>query len=103
MTTFEKHYIGKGTQVANLDIVKVVLPVEGLEAATFEKEGIKYISFEIAKMKQPDKFDRTHTCYFQTKVTTQNAPNPEPEKQPKAKKPAKKIKPVEENEDDLPF
>ena len=103
MTTFEKHYIGKGTQVANLDIVKVVLPVEGLEAAVFEKDGIKYISFEMAKMKQADKFGRTHTCYFQTKVTTQDIPNPEPEKQPKAKKSSKKIKPVEENEDDLPF
>ncbi len=103
MTTFEKHYIGKGTQVANLDIVKVVLPVEGLEAAVFEKDGIKYISFEIAKMKQPDKFDRTHTCYFQTKVYSEDAPTPEASKQAKAKKPSKKIKPVEENEDDLPF
>jgi hypothetical protein len=103
MTTFEKHYIGKGTQVANLDIVKVVLPVEGLQAATFEKDGIKYLSFEIAKMKSPDKFGRTHTCYFQTKVYTEDAQTPEHEKQPKVKKPSKKIKPVEENEDDLPF
>ena len=34
MTTFEKHYIGKGTQVENLDIIKIVLPLEGLEEAT---------------------------------------------------------------------
>ncbi len=102
MTTFEKHYIGKGTQVANLDIVKVVLPVEGLEAATFEKEGIKYISFEIAKMKQPDKFDRTHTCYFQTKVTTQDAQPFGPDEQKKAQKKSRKPKTVE-TEDDLPF
>ena len=39
MTTFEKHFIGKGTQVSNLDIVKVVIPAEGIEAAMFEKEG----------------------------------------------------------------
>jgi hypothetical protein len=101
MTTFEKHYIGKGTQVANLDIVKVVLPVTGLEAAVFEKDGIKYISFEIAKMKQPDKFDRTHTCYFQTKVYTEDTPTPDPDKQKKAKKPSKKKQ--AETEDDLPF
>ncbi len=105
MTTFEKHYIGKGTQVANLDIVKVVLPVEGLEAAVFEKEGIKYISFEIAKMKQPDKFGRTHTCYFQTKVQTEELKNQEPAKQPKknAVKTSKKMEPQPETEDDLPF
>ena len=36
MATFEKHYIGKGTQVENLDIVRIVLPVEGLEKAVFE-------------------------------------------------------------------
>ena len=29
MTTFEKHYIGKGTQVENLDIIKIVIPVKG--------------------------------------------------------------------------
>ena len=103
MTTFEKHYIGKGTQVANLDIVKVVLPVAGLEAAVFEKEGIKYVSFEIAKMKQPDKFGRTYTCYFQTKVYTEDAPNQEAEKQTKAKKPSKKKQPAKQSEDDLPF
>ena len=101
MTTFEKHYIGKGTQVANLDIVKVVLPVEGLEAAVFEKDGIKYLSFEIAKMKQPDKFDRTHTCYFQTKVSTVDAKTQDPEKQKKGKKASKKKQ--AEQEDDLPF
>ena len=25
MTTFEKHYIGKGTQVENLDIIKITM------------------------------------------------------------------------------
>ena len=50
MTTFEKHYIGKGTQVENLDIVRIVLPVDGLEAAVFEKNGVKYLSFEVAKL-----------------------------------------------------
>jgi len=70
MTTFEKHYIGKGTQVENLDIVRIVIPVEGLDAAVFEKNGVKYLSFEVAKLKQEDKFGRTHTCYYQTKVSS---------------------------------
>lgn len=99
MTTFEKHYIGKGTQVNDLDIVKVVLPVEGLEASVFEKDGKKYLSFEVAKMKSPDKFGRTHTCYYQTKVQKEEAAA-EPEKQKKEKKNKKK---KQEVEDDLPF
>jgi hypothetical protein len=99
MTTFEKHYIGKGTQVNDLDIVKVVIPMEDALKATFEKNGITYISFEVAKMKSPDKFNRTHTCYYQTK--NQETPkDQEPEKQKKAgKKKSKK----QETEDDLPF
>jgi len=68
MTTFVKNFIGKGTQVNGLDIVKVVIPVEEAMKSTFEKNGVTYISFEVAKMKDPDKFGRTHTCYFQTKV-----------------------------------
>jgi hypothetical protein len=102
MTTFEKHYIGKGTQVTDLEIVKVVLPVESIEAAIFEKEGIKYLGFEVAKMKTPDKFGRTHTCYYQTKVHTEDAMDVQPEKQKKAKKSSKKESEVPE-EDDLPF
>jgi len=101
MTTFEKHYIGKGTQVTDLEIVKVVLPVEGIEAI-FEKEGIKYLGFEVAKMKTPDKFGRTHTCYYQTKVYTEDAPAAQPEKQKKARKASKKEPAVPEG-DDLPF
>ncbi len=106
MTTFEKHYIGKGTQVANLDIVKVVLPVEGIEAAVFEnKDGVKYLSFEIARLKEADKFGRTHTCYFQTKVQTEESKDQEPVAQPKKKagKASKKMQPQPETEDDLPF
>jgi len=100
MTTFEKHYIGKGTQVNDLEIVKVVIPMEEALKATFEKNGVTYLSFEVAKMKQPDKFNRTHTCYFQTKTQSEPAKDMEPEKQKKAgKKNAKK----QTTEEDLPF
>ena len=102
MTTFEKHYIGKGIQINNLDIVKVVLPAEGIEAAMFEREGIKYLGFEVAKMKVPDQFGRTHTCYYQTKVQKSDSNDVQPEKQKKAKKNSKK-EPVVPKEDDLPY
>jgi hypothetical protein len=100
MTTFEKHYIGKGTQVNDLDIVKVVIPMEDALKATFEKNGITYLSFEVAKMKHPDKFNRTHTCYYQTKEQSEPAKDRKPEKQEKTGKKKSKKEPVE---DDLPF
>ena len=103
MTTFEKHYIGKGTQVENLDIVRIVLPVEGLEAAVFEKNGVKYLSFEVAKLKQEDKFGRTHTCYYQTKVSaTIPTQDEEPAKQKTTGK-KKSKKQTAGADDDLPF
>ena len=102
MTTFEKHYIGKGKQVENLDIIRVVLPVEGIEKAVFEKNGVKYISFEIAKLKEADKFGRTHTCYYQTKVNSDNPVQEEPVKQKNSGKKSSK-KQAQPAEDDLPF
>lgn len=102
MTTFEKHYIGKGKQVEGLDIVKITLPVEGLEAAVFEKEGVKYLSFEVAKLKNPDQYGRTHTCYYTEKVFTPDAKDKKSAKAGKTgKKKSKKREP--ETEDDLPF
>ena len=103
MTTFEKHYIGKGTQVPNLSIVKVVIPIENIQDAIFEKDGKEYLSFEIAKLKNPDKFGRDYTCYYQQKVHTEDAPSNEPEKQKKAQKPSGKKKTAKKDSDDLPF
>jgi hypothetical protein len=102
MTTFEKHYIGKGTQVPNLSIVKVVIPVENIKDAIFEKDGKEYLSFEIAKLKEPDKFGRTHTCYFQTKNYTGEPKDQEPQQVKKAGKKKSKKQPAETG-DDLPF
>ena len=100
MKTYEKHYIGKGTQVNDFDIVKVVIPMEDALKTTFVKNGITYLTFEVAKMKSPDKFNRTHTCYYQTEKQIEPAQDMEPEPQ---KKTAKKKSKKEPAEDDLPF
>ena len=63
MKKYTKNYIGKGTQVANMDIVKVNLKVEELLKVTHEFQGVEYLSFEIAKMQSADDYGRTHTCY----------------------------------------
>ncbi len=94
MTTYTKNYIGKGKQVEEMDIVKVFIQVDKLEECTFEKDGILYAGFEIAKMFNPDKFGRTHTVYFSVKEA--QAPAVKPAKKSSKRKP-------ELVNDDLPF
>ena len=74
---FKKNYIGKGKEVFT-DVIKVVIPAEALKNCVFEMEGKKYVSFEIGKMKEADKFGKTHTVYYTTKE--EEAPAPAPEK-----------------------
>ncbi len=61
---YEKIYIGKGTQVPNLQIAKVTLKLEEVEKIAYERDGVKYVTFEVARLREPDKFGRTYTCYF---------------------------------------
>lgn len=68
MKTFEKVYIGKGTQVENLDIVRISVKKSELDKCTHEYQGEEYVSFEVARLQQTDKFGKTHTCYYQEKV-----------------------------------
>lgn len=68
MKAYKKNYVGKGTQVENMEIVKVTLKVEELLKHKHEFKGEEYVTLEVAKMQQPDKFDRTHTAYVSTKV-----------------------------------
>jgi len=63
MNKYNKSYIGKGTAVAGMDIVKVTLPFEKLEALTHEFQGVRYLTFELAKMQSKDDYGRTHTAY----------------------------------------
>ena len=84
--------------------MKVVIPVELIEEAIFEnkKDGKKYLSFEVAKLKEADKFGRTHTCYYQTKVNSDNPVQDGPEKQKEANKNSSTDQ-AQPEEDDLPF
>ena len=66
MKTYKKNYIGKGTRHETLDIVKVTLKVDELLKYQHEYNGEQYISFELARLQTPDKFDRTHTAYVST-------------------------------------
>ena len=71
MKSYKKNYIGKGTQVENMDIVKVTLKVEEILKYKHEFEGQDYITLEVAKMQQADKFGRTHTAYVTIREETE--------------------------------
>ena len=66
MTNFMKTYIGKGKQISNYDIVKVTLTAAEVLKHKYTKDGVEYITFEVAKMKEADKYGRTHTAYVKT-------------------------------------
>ena len=70
MKTFVKNYIGKGKQIAELQIVKVTCKLADLEKFAYEYDGIKYVTFEVAKMKAKDSFGRDHTCYVSHREET---------------------------------
>ncbi len=97
MKSYKKNYIGKGTQNENLEIVKVTIKVE--EALKFKHEfnGEEYLTFEVARLREPDKFDRTHTVYVST---LEDSPENEEKNPTKAQKKRRVKKDSDEN---LPF
>lgn len=71
MTQFAKMYIGKGKKNESYDIVTVSIDMEKAEPHIFEYKGKRYLRFEVATMKNPDEFNRTHTAYVSAKVEGQ--------------------------------
>lgn len=73
-TATVKTYVGKGKEVANYDMVNFSVCIDSLEGHTFEYEGKKYVKLTISKMKEADKFGKTHTVcvndFKPTKKTT---------------------------------
>ena len=109
MKKYTKSYIGKGTAVGGMEIVKVTLKVEDLLKVTHEFQGVEYLTFELAKMQNTDDYGRTHTAYVSIRENaeeTEAAPEQKAEKAAKkaTKKSSKKEEPVLETADnDLPF
>ncbi|SEG33978.1 hypothetical protein [Algoriphagus boritolerans] len=64
---FSKKYIGKGKQVENMDIVEVSLNLAELQNHSFEYEGETYVKFNVAKLKEPDQYGKTHTVFVSVK------------------------------------
>lgn len=86
MASFTKHYIGKGVEHETLDLIKVTLKMEEVLKFKHQFEGSEYLTFELARLQEADKFGRTHTCYVSTKEET---PEAEPAQVSKNSKPKK--------------
>ena len=85
MKTYKKNYIGKGTQVPNMQIAKVTVKVTEMLKFKHEFEGEEYITFEVAKMQNPDKFGRDYTVYCTTREEVEDEkPAPKKRKSKKA-------------------
>ena len=65
MKTFEKNYVGKGrtNKFDQFETIRCTIPVSQVMLHKYEKGGKEYFTFEIAKLKEPDHFEHTHTLY----------------------------------------
>ena len=80
---FEKTFIGKGKKIAGMDIVRVTIALNALEEIAYDYEGTAYCTFEIAKLKETDKWGRTHSCYY-SKMLEPAIPEPNAPRKKKA-------------------
>ncbi|MBW6537029.1 MAG: hypothetical protein K0B11_18625 [Mariniphaga sp.] len=101
MKTYKKNYIGKGTENANITgLVRMTIPVEDVLKFKHEFEGVEYFTFEMAPLREPDRFGRTHTAWV-TSHEEEAEPAVEEKPAPKGKRKRKpKPEPADEN---LPF
>lgn len=63
-TKFEKIYIGNA-KVKNeeFNILQVSIPEENIQENLADFDGRKFLIFEVAQKKEPDKFGNTHNVY----------------------------------------
>lgn len=93
--SFEKVFIGKGRQVPNLQIAKVTIPLEKLLEIAYERDGVKYCTFEVSKMKEADAYGREYTVYYSKMVAGAQDPAP--------KKKGTRKKKTDKKEEEIPF
>jgi len=72
MKKFEKVYVGKGHMPQEgMDITRITLKMEELQKLVYEFEGTQMVTIEVARMKEPDTYGRTHTAYARVEVPQQ--------------------------------
>jgi len=83
MKKFVKNYIGKAKKVEGLEIIKVNLKIADLVKFAHKYNDEDYISLEIAKLQNPDKFGHDYTVYINRLEEELAEPAPSPKKQTK--------------------
>ena len=72
MKKFEKKFIGKGSRVKSLEIVRLTISEEALREALendlTDFKGNKFLVIEVTSLKEADKYGRSHTVYINKKV-----------------------------------
>jgi hypothetical protein len=92
MKKFVKNYIGKGTKVEGLEIIKVSMKISDILKYAHKYNDEDYISLEVAKLQTPDNFGHDYTVYvnrLEEEQVKEPAPAPAPTKQSKKSKAAK--------------
>ena len=74
MKTFEKNYIAKGKQIKGMQIVRISIKVEDILQHAHEYKGEQYLTFEVAKLQNPDSFGNEYTVYVNKLVETEEKP-----------------------------
>ena len=94
MKTYKKNYIGKGTQVPNMTIIKCTVKVSEMKKFIHDYESEEYVKFEVAKMQNPDKFGRDYTVY---RTTREEVEDEKPAKKTRKKENRLKLNSVYKN------
>jgi hypothetical protein len=84
-TNFEKIYVGKGKN-SQPWATRITLNVDELLKHAYEFEGKNLVTIEVAEMKKPDNFGRTHSAYISVRSEDDNTAEEIPTPNPKKKK-----------------
>lgn len=82
MSNFKKNFIAKGRQVGSMDIVSFTVSLKALENIAHEYNGEMYVSFEIMKLKEADRYGKTHSLY---QLVKEDQTEPTVAEEPKSK------------------
>ena len=111
MKTFVKKYIAKGKRIGEMQIVKISCKISDILEHAHEYKGEEYITFEVAKLQNPDSFGNEYTVYVNKLVETEKTVEKSQVNESKTAKPGKgSKKPVksskkqaEPKNDEFPF
>ena len=62
----EKIYAGKGKEYGSYGAVMMALDVEVLLQHAYEYNGKRYVKLSVQKMREPDRYGKTHTVTIDT-------------------------------------